>query len=113
MDDIGFVSYAHENTTCTLGNDVEDVIFKLLNSSKIIFQWFMDNQMKASPHKYHFICSTNDTVNLIVENQITDNSTCEKLLGVKFHYKLTFNVHIDDICKKSGLKLNALSRITP
>ena len=46
--------------------------------------------MKANPDKCHFICSTNDTVNLIVENQITDNITCEKLLGVKFHYKLTF-----------------------
>ena len=36
--------------------------------------------MKANPDKCHFICSTNDTVNLIVENQIIDNSKCEKLL---------------------------------
>ena len=34
-----------------------------------------------------------------------------KLLGVKFDYKLTFNAHIDGICKKVGLKLNTLSRI--
>ena len=34
------------------------------------------------------ICSTTDKVNLIVENQIIDNSKCEKLLGVKFDYKL-------------------------
>ena len=113
MDDIGFASYADENTTYTLGNDVDDVIFKLQNSSKILFQWLMDNQMQASPHKYHLICSTNDTVNLIVENQIIDNSACGKPLGVKFHYKLTFNAHIDITCKKSGLKLNAISRITP
>ena len=73
----------------------------------------MDNHMKANPDKCHFICSTNDTVNLIVENQITDNSKCEKSLGVKFDYKLTFNAHIDEICKKAGLKLNALSRIAP
>ena len=52
-------------------------------------------------------------VNLIVENQIIDTSTCEKLLGVIFDQKLTFNAHIDDICKKAGLKLNALSRIAP
>ena len=37
MDDIGFASYADENTTYTLGNNVEDVIFKLQNSSKILF----------------------------------------------------------------------------
>ena len=69
--------------------------------------------MKANPDICHFICSTNDIANLIAENQIVDNSTCEKLLGLKFDYILTFNVHIDDICKKAGLKLNALSRIAP
>ena len=73
----------------------------------------MDSQMKANPDKCHFIYSTNDTVNLIVENQIIDNGTFKKLLGVKFDYKLTFNAQIDDICKKAGLKLNALSKIAP
>ena len=69
--------------------------------------------MKANPDKCDFICSTNDTVNLIVENQIKDNSKCEKLFGVKFDYKLTFNATIDDSFRKVGLKLNALSRIAP
>ena len=32
---------------------MEDVIFKLQNSSKILFQWFMDNQMKANPINCH------------------------------------------------------------
>ena len=45
--------------------------------------------MKANLDKCHFICSTNDTVNFIVENQIIDNSKCEKLLDVEFDYKLT------------------------
>ena len=44
--------------------------------------------MKANPDKCHFICSTADKVNLIVENQTIHNSKCEKLLGVKFDYKL-------------------------
>ena len=67
--------------------------------------------MKANPDKCHFICSTNDTVDLFVENWIIDNRKFEKLPAVKFDYKLTVNAHIDDICKKSGLKLNVLSRI--
>ena len=81
---------------------MEDVIFKLQNSSKIHFQWIMDKQINASPDKCHFSCCTNDTINLIVENQIIDNSKSEKLLGVKFDYKSTFNAQIDDICKKQG-----------
>ena len=48
----------------------------------------MDNQMKANPDKCHFICSTNYTINLVVENQMIGNSKCEKLLGVRFDYKL-------------------------
>ena len=73
----------------------------------------IDNQMKANPDRCHCICSTNDTVNLTVENQVIGNGTYEKLFGVKLDYKLTSNAHIDDICKKSGLKLNGLSRIAP
>ena len=51
--------------------------------------------MKVNPYKCHFICSTNDTVNSIVEYQIIGK--CKELLGVKFNYKFTFNAQIDDI----------------
>ena len=52
-------------------------------------------------------------MSLIVENEEINDSTHERLLGVKIGSKLSFNTHIDDICKKASLKLNALSRITP
>ena len=50
----------------------------------------------------HFICSTDDKVNIIFENQKIRKY--EKLLG---------DVPINDIYKKAGLKLNALARISP
>ena len=85
----------------------------LFSNSKIRQKYFFNGlwitKWKLND-KCHFICSTNDTV---AENQVIYNSTFEKLLDVKFDYKLTFNAHIDDICKKAGLKLNALSRIAP
>ena len=46
-----------------------------------------------------------------VENNQITNSKCEKLLGIKIDHKLTFNAHIDEICKKAGQKMNALSRV--
>ena len=69
--------------------------------------------MKANQDKCHFICSTEDKVNIIVDNQKICNSPCEKLLGVRFDSKLTNDAYINDICKNAGLKLNALARITP
>ena len=69
--------------------------------------------MKANPDKCHFICSTDDKVNIIAANQKIYNNPCDKLLSVRFDSKLTFDGHINDIYKKAGLKLNALARITP
>ena len=45
MDDIEFASCVDDNTLCLRGNDVEDVILKMQNWSKILFEWFTDNQM--------------------------------------------------------------------
>ena len=72
-----------------------------------------DNQMKANPDKCHFICSSNLKTSIMIENRQIHNSTCEKLLGVFFDSKLTFQSHIGNICKKAAHKLNAISRITP
>ena len=48
MEGIDFAMYAGENTPYIIQNDMEDVVFKLQNSSKILFQWFVDNQMKTN-----------------------------------------------------------------
>ena len=67
--------------------------------------------MKANPDKCHFICSSNEKLNRLIEDQTISNSNCEKLLGKLIDSKLTFKPHTDNICRKAGLKLNAISRI--
>ena len=113
IENIDIVSYADDNTPYTTGNSIEEVIQKLENAAKTLFQWFSDNQMKANPDKCHFLCSSNREVSLTIENRITKNSKFEKLLGIKLDSKLNFNSHIHYICQKAGQKLNAISRITP
>ena len=39
----------------------------------------------------------------------TENSDCEKLLGVKIDNKLTFDYHVSDMCKKANRKINTLA----
>ena len=58
-----------------------------------------------------FIASERKDLVINVENNQITNSKCEKLLGIKIDHKLTFNAHIDEICKKAGQKMNALSRV--
>ena len=43
---------------------------------------------------------------------IIKNSECERLLGVKFDSKHTFDQLIFDLCEKAGRKVNALVRNT-
>ena len=58
--------------------------------------------MKSNAEKCHLLVIANNTVNLRVEKFYAKNSYCEKLLGVKFDHKLSFNNHISALCKKSS-----------
>ena len=48
-----------------------------------------------------------------MDNYNRESSKCEKPSDTKIDYKLNFNTHVDEICKKAAQKLNALSRVTP
>ena len=113
MENTDIASYADDNASYTTGNSLEEVIRKLENATKTHFLWLSDNQMKTSPDKCHFLCSSNREVSLTVENQIIKNSKLEKLLAIKLDPKLNFNSHIHDICQKARQNLNAISGITP
>ena len=57
--------------------------------------------MENNADKCHLLVSANNTVNIKIGNIHITNSICEKLLGVKFDHKLTFDDHISEVCKKA------------
>ena len=69
--------------------------------------------LKSNADKCHLLVSSSDAVNLRVSEYDIKDSEGEKLLGVKFDNKLTFEKHITDICRKASRKIYALARITP
>ena len=69
--------------------------------------------MKANPGKCHLLTTSRDKVSICVDNYNIKSSNCEKLLGIEIDNKLNFNTYVDEICKKSGQKLNTLSRVSP
>ena len=69
--------------------------------------------MKSNADKCHLLVSTNKIVNIKIENFNITNSNCEKLLGIKFDNKLTFDNHVSELCKKANKKIHALARVTP
>ena len=68
--------------------------------------------MKGNEDKCHVILSSQDNVHVNIGTTQIENSKYQKLLGFNIDSKLTFEDHINRICKKTSAKLNALSRIS-
>ena len=74
-------------------------------------KWFIDNYLKANPDKYHVLhCEISET-QLIVKDVPISSSCCGKLLGIKINQKVSFEPHVQSLCKKASQKLNALARM--
>ena len=69
--------------------------------------------MKSNPDKCHLLVSTNDNVAIRIGKFQIENTKREKLLGIQFDNKLSFDYHLSEICKKASRKLYALCRATP
>ena len=100
LHDVDIASYADENTPYVIADDINGVIKSIEQTSKPLFEWFENNLLKSNADKCHLLVSSSDAVNLTVSEYDIKNSKCEKLLGVKFDNKLTFEKHISDICRK-------------
>ena len=69
--------------------------------------------MQGNSRKRHLILSTNEPAKIQIGESLVESTKCEKVLGVKINFKLSFGRHIKIICKKSSNKLRALVRVTP
>ena len=58
--------------------------------------------MKSNADKCHLLISTSNRVNKRIDNFDISNRKCEKLLGVKFDHKLTFDGHISALYKNAS-----------
>ena len=70
--------------------------------------------MVLNSKKCHFMCIGKDRENetFTFKDVCYKSSKEEVILGITIDNKLSFGSHIRKMCKKSGQKLNALSRIT-
>jgi hypothetical protein len=77
--------------------------------------WFAFNKMQANPGKFQAIAIGNKIhkQNIVFDlNGSKINCDDEvKLLGITIDFKLDFNKHISNICKKAARQLNVLKRI--
>ena len=85
----------------------------LQESTKRIFQWFSDNKIKGNTDNCHLIISTDEQLEILIEDSSFKWSSFEKLLGAKIDSKLNFDDHLKSICSKASNILRALARAAP
>ena len=113
VQNVDFPSYADDNTIYDASDSIDKVIFSLQESSKNIFKWFADNQMKTNEDNYPLIVSTNELTEFEIGDFSIKNSANEKLLGVNIDSKLNFYCHVNHLCNKANEQLRSLARVTP
>ena len=64
--------------------------------------------MKINADKCHLLVTANNPIKIKKGNFDITNSKSEKLLGVKFDHKLSFDDHISELCKKDSRKIHVL-----
>ena len=67
--------------------------------------------MKANTDKSHLLLSGNNKVTANIDGNIIESEESQVLLGVTIDSNLSFDKHINNLCKNAGAKLNALARI--
>ena len=110
MDGIEIANYLDDNTP-NITAYINVVIASLENASSTLFKWFSKNLFKGNADKCHLLVNVKNEISMEIDNFNIVNSKCEKLLGAKFDYKLSFNNHVSDLCKNAGRKVNALGRV--
>ena len=64
---VDFANHADDNTIYDAGDNIDEVIFSLQESSKKLLKWFDDNQMKTNEDKYRLIVNTMNLLKLKLE----------------------------------------------
>lgn len=90
--------------------DINIVIKKLEEATSKLMQWFSDNYLKANVEKCHFLLTSPNNEKINIRDVILESSTHEKLLGITFDNKLTFNHHIIELGNNASRKLHVLGR---
>ena len=113
LQDFDIANYADDSTPYCAGKSAEFVVNSLEQSSAILFEWLNNNYMKVNTGKSHLLFSGNSRATATIDNSYTESDDEQVLLGITIDSNLTFENHINSICKKASQKLNALARIAP
>ena len=109
ISESNIANYADDTTLYACEKKLYDVQRKLESESLILFEWIHDNYLKANSGKSHVMLTTDSKQKINVKGSRISNEKIVKLLGVTVDKKLSFEPHLNLICKKVSQKLHTFA----
>ena len=110
-------NFADDNTVSGNALSLNELIQELQTLTESTISWFDQNHMIVNPSKFHAIIIRKDRKNTegieinINGNVLKSESEVPLLIGITLDNRLTFDIHIGNICKKATNQLDALKRL--
>ena len=109
-------NYADDNTLAYFSKNMTDLVYTLEKETGVALSWLENNEMIANPEKFHAILLRKNRTNtsgeqININGKMIKSEQTVKLLGVTLDYKLDFDPHISNLCKKAATQLNVLKRL--
>ena len=113
VNDCDICNFADDATPFACDMDINVLMTRLEFCTAQLLEWFEVNYMKLNASKCHFLVCGNkqESLTIKVGNSFIKESLAEILLGINIDNTLSFSPYLNDLCKKAGKKLNALSRM--
>ena len=105
-----FSNYADNATPHNCVNTFLEVMPGLERTMDNLFDWSSCDNFKANPSKCHLFLSSFNLDSINIKNYSLEASSNEKFLGVTVDSNLTFEKHIDELCKKGNDKIHAIAQ---
>ena len=111
MSESNVANCVDDTTLYACEKNLYDVQRKLASESLILFEWFHDNYLKANSEA-HVMLTTDNKLKINVRGSPISNQKIVKLLRVTVDNKLSFEPHLNLVCKKVSQKLHAIVRVS-
>ena len=95
IPNIDLVSYADDNILFAMGSSELEV-----SVAEFLTLRFRNDCMKVNPDKLHLLLSDKKILQVDICGEKLSSTCSEKLLGIKIDNKLTFEEHVEGLCKK-------------
>ena len=112
MEEFEIANYADGSTPFSSKLNHKSVVEELEIPLSVLFTWLWNNYMKANTEKNHLLLSGNNRLIANIDGNVIESEDNQILFGITIDSNLSFNKHINNLCKKASTKLNAFARIS-